>query len=77
MALMKNFPLPWSENSNLQFRLETYNIFNHTQYQAIQAGCGGTTAYGAPCTGSQNVGNGMVTSAWAPRQLQLGLKFTF
>jgi hypothetical protein len=76
MALLKNFSLPW-ENSTLQFRLETYNTFNHTQFQGIQAGCGGTTPYGAPCSGAQNVGNGMVTSAWAPRQVQLGLKFMF
>jgi hypothetical protein len=76
MALLKNFPLPW-EGSKLQFRFETYNTFNHTQYQGIQAGCGGPTAYGATCTGAQNVGNGLVTSAWSPRQLQLGLKLMF
>jgi hypothetical protein len=76
MALLKNFPLPW-EGSKLQFRFETYNTFNHTQYQGIQAGCGGTTPYGAACTGTQNVGNGLVTSAWSPRQLQLGLKLMF
>jgi hypothetical protein len=76
MALLKNFSLPW-ENSTLQFRLETYNTFNHTQFQTIQAGCGSTTSYGSPCMGAQNVGNGMVTSAWSPRQIQLGLKFMF
>ena len=76
MALLKNFSLPL-ENSVLQFRLETYNIFNHTQFQTIQAGCGSTTSFGAACTGAQNVGNGMVTSAWSPRQIQLGLKFMF
>lgn len=76
IALLKNFTLPW-ESSVLQFRLETYNTFNHTQFQGIQAGCGGTTPYGAPCVGAQNVGNGLVTSAWSPRQLQLGLKFMF
>jgi hypothetical protein len=77
MALLKNFPLPWIENSVVQFRLETYNTFNHTQFETIQAGCGGTTPYGSPCVGAQNVGNGTVTSAWAPRQIQLGLKFMF
>jgi hypothetical protein len=77
IALLKNFTPLWSEGSTLQFRLETYNTFNHTQFQGIQAGCGSTTAYGAPCTGAQNVGNGMVTSAWAPRQVQVGLKLMF
>jgi hypothetical protein len=77
IALLKNFSPLWSESSALQFRLETYNIFNHTQYQGMQAGCGGPTPYGAPCTGSQNIGNGLVTSAWSPRQLQVGLKLMF
>jgi hypothetical protein len=76
MALLKNFKLPW-ESSVLQFRLETYNIFNHTQFETINAGCGSTTPYGAACSGAQNVGNGTVTSAWSPRQIQLGLKFMF
>jgi hypothetical protein len=76
IALLKNFSLPL-EHSVLQFRLETYNIFNHTQYETIQAGCGSTTPYGAGCVGAQNVGNGFVTSAWNPRQIQLGLKFMF
>src|SRR5262249_49287335 len=66
VALLKNFKLPL-ETSVLQFRLETYNIFNHTQYQTISAGCGSTAAYGAACSGAQNVGNGAVTSAWSPR----------
>ena len=77
MALLKNFVFPWGDRSMLQFRLETYNTFNHTQFETVQAGCGSTTAYGSPCSGAQNVGNGQVTSAWAPRQIQLGLKFMF
>ena len=77
MAVMKNFPLPLGEGSTLQFRFETYNTFNHTQFQGFSAGCGSTTPYGAACSGAQNVGNGMVTSAWSPRQVQLGLKLTF
>jgi len=76
-ALLKNFALPIHEKSVLQFRFETYKTFNHTEYQGIQAGCGGTTPYGSSCSGAQNVGNGLVTSAWAPRQLQVGLKFMF
>lgn len=77
IAVLKNFPLRLGDRSSIQFRFETYNTFNHTQFQGFQAGCAGTTAFGAPCSGPQNVGNGMVTSAWSPRQLQLGLKFLF
>ena len=76
-ALLKNFTPLWKEGSTLQFRLETYNTFNHTQFQGIQAGCGGLTPYGSPCSGSQNIGNGLVTSAWSPRQIQVGLKLLF
>jgi hypothetical protein len=74
LALLKNFQLPWAggEHSNLQFRLETFNTFNHTQWQSVRTGCSGTTDFGAPC-----LGRGEVTGAWSPRILQLGLKYMF
>ena len=79
IALMKNFATPWfnGEHSTLQFRLETFNTFNHPQWQTIQAGCSGKTPFGGPCNDSNNLGNGEVTSAWEPRQMQVGLKFMF
>ena len=51
IALLKNFTPLWSEGSMLQFRLETYNTFNHTQFQGIQAGCGSTTPFGRRAPG--------------------------
>jgi hypothetical protein len=79
IALMKNFTMPWfsGEHSNLQFRFETFNTFNHTQWQTIQAGCSSKTPFGGPCNDSNNLGNGEVTSTWEPRQMQVGLKFMF
>jgi hypothetical protein len=79
LALLKNFSLPWAggERSNLQFRLETFNTFNHTQWQSIRTGCSGDTPFGAPCSGPNNYNRGEVTSAWSPRIVQLGLKFVF
>jgi hypothetical protein len=79
MALMKNFALPWfgGEHSTLQFRWETFNTFNHTQWEYLQAGCNGKTPFGGTCNDSNNIGNGEVTGAWNPRQMQFGLKFTF
>jgi hypothetical protein len=90
LALYKNFSAPWfkGEHSTLQFRLETYNTFNHPQWQGISSGCSSTTPFGAPCNyatytnsnGSKNVvnlGQGDVTSAWAPRNVQFALKFIF
>jgi len=79
IALMKNFNLPWfnGERSAMQFRWETFNTFNHTQWEYINAGCSGSTPFGQPCSGSQNIGNGEVSGAWEPRQMQVALKFTF
>jgi hypothetical protein len=79
LALLKNFQLPWvhSEHSSMQFRAESYNTFNHPQWTSVNFSCSSLTAPGAPCNGPQNIGNGEVTSAAAPRILQLGLKFIF
>jgi hypothetical protein len=79
LALLKNFQLPWvgGEHSNLQFRLETFNTFNHTQWNNVSTGCSGDTAFGAPCAGADNITRGEVTGAYSPRILQLGLKFMF
>jgi hypothetical protein len=80
IALLKDFQAPWfnGEHSSLQFRLETFNTFNHPQWKGINAGCGGETPFGAPCSGNaNNYQNGQVSSAWQPRLVQLGLKFIF
>jgi hypothetical protein len=79
MALLKNFQAPWfsGEHSTVQFRLETFNTFNHPQWIGINASCSGATTPGTPCNGPNNIGNGEVSSAWSPRILQLALKFLF
>lgn len=79
LALLKNFTLPWlnGETSNLQFRLETFNTFNHPQWITVNLFCSGLTAPGQPCDGANNIGNGEVTSDYAPRTLELALHFTF
>jgi len=76
LALMKNFQLPWfqGEKSTLQFRLESFNTFNHPQWQGVNTGCSDQTAPGAPCTGNVT---GEINSAFPARILQLGLKFIF
>jgi hypothetical protein len=79
LALLKNFAVPWfkSEHSNLQFRWETFNTFNHTQYIGVNIGCSGLTPAGAPCTGPNNIGNGEVSGSRDPRIMQLGMKLIF
>jgi hypothetical protein len=65
LALLKNFRI--SESKALQFRLETFNTFNHTQF------------FG-PAAVNGDIDSdlfGQVTKAAAPRLMQLALKFTF
>ncbi|HEV2495470.1 MAG TPA: carboxypeptidase-like regulatory domain-containing protein [Terriglobia bacterium] len=86
LALHKNVALPWfrGEQSTLQIRLETFNSFNHPQWRYINVGCSGapnadgSPAFGRSCGGdAYNPGNGEVGSAWAPRNIQLGMRFSF
>ncbi|MFC5861380.1 TonB-dependent receptor [Acidicapsa dinghuensis] len=61
-SLYKNFAV--TERAHFEFRAESYNTFNHTEFNAIGATTGG--------------GNyGQATGDWAPRVLQLGGKFVF
>ena len=65
MAAVKNLPL--TESKSLLFRVEAFNVFNHTQFN-------GPTAVDGDI-GSSTFGN--VVNAAPPRILQLALKFTF
>lgn len=78
-GLTKNFDLPWfgGEHSNLQFRWETFNTFNHPQWDAINLFCSGETLPGQPCNGANNIGNGEVSGAYNPRIMQMGLRLVF
>jgi hypothetical protein len=72
MSLSKHFPFK-NERRNLEFRWETYNTFNHTQYSGIN-----TTAQFNPVTGQQvNAQFGQVTSTRLPRVMQGTLRFVF
>jgi len=79
VALLKNFQTPWvkGEHGTMQFRWETFNSFNHAQWNGVSVGCSGATAPGQPCNGPNNLGNGEVSSAWPSRIMQFGLKFIF
>ena len=80
IAMLKNFELPWlnGEHSTLQFRWETFNTFNWTEWQGVNSGCANTTPLGGACGGTLN-GQllGSVNSAWDPRLMQFALKFIF
>jgi hypothetical protein len=74
MALFKNFN--FTENTRLQIRVESFNVFNHTQWGNINVGLSSPTA-GTPFSGSNAGSSGQITSARDPRQLQFGGKFYF
>jgi hypothetical protein len=65
MGLLKNVRL--TESKSLQFRLESFNVFNHAQFFGPQSVDGNID--------SSTFGN--VVSAQAPRLVQLGAKFSF
>ncbi|MBB5342717.1 carboxypeptidase-like regulatory domain-containing protein [Tunturibacter empetritectus] len=59
LSIQKFFPI-WKEVVRGQFRVDMYNALNHTNYFAPQTVMGG--------------GFGTITEAWAPRQMQAGLR---
>jgi Carboxypeptidase regulatory-like domain/TonB dependent receptor len=65
LALLRTFRI--SESKALQFRLETFNTFNHTQF------------FGPAAVNGDFSSNlfGRVVQTAPPRQLQVALKFTF
>jgi hypothetical protein len=63
MSLFKNFYVT-EKNMRLQFRLETFNTFNHTNWSTIGAGIGSSIF-------------GIVTGARDPRIVQLALKLYY
>lgn len=66
----------FAERFNLQFRFETFNTFNHTQWAGVNTGLSlpnPNTAVTAATRGTF----GLVNSTRDPRTLQLGLKLLF
>lgn len=71
MSLLKNFNLP-KEGWRLQFRLETYNTFNHTQFTTVD-----TAARLDPEGRQTNTRFGEITGSRLPRRMQFALRFTY
>ena len=64
LALFKEFRVTTAEGPRFQLRFESYNTFNHTQWNNIS-------------TGFTNSDFGQVTSTFDPRTWQFGGKFLF
>jgi hypothetical protein len=91
MSLLKDFRV-FGERS-LQFRVEAFNVFNHTQFRLYDPLLGNTgsntiSCYGGPSVGYSAAGGGGTNcltgssflhpvDAHRARTLQLGAKFTF
>ncbi|MEP7336316.1 MAG: TonB-dependent receptor [Acidobacteriota bacterium] len=68
LGLHKAFPV-WKERTKLEFRMEAFNLFNHTNFGAPD----GNATNGRTATG----GYGTIRTAFPARQLQFALKLLF
>lgn len=75
MSLFKNFRV--KERINLQFRFETFNTFNHTQWSGVNTGLPGNLNPGQTVTDATRGTFGEVNSTRDPRNIQFGLKLLF
>jgi hypothetical protein len=64
-SLYKNFAM--TERAHFEFRAESYNTFNHTEFNGV----------GNSWSNSTGGQYGQITSDWGPRVLQLGSKIVF
>jgi hypothetical protein len=90
MSMYKHFK-PWKELLDIEFRVEAYNVFNHTQFRITDSSHPGNTGNNViNCYGSQAefysagaqgclAGNSFLhpVDAHDPRILQFGLKGSF
>lgn len=74
ISLFKN--LNFTENIRAQFRFETFNTFNHTQFNGVNTGISVPNA-STPVTAATRRASGQITGTKDPRTIQLGLKFYF
>ena len=70
--MFKKFNLK-SEKRTLEFRAETFNTFNHTQFNGVNTAAN----FAADGTITNASTFGTVTSTRPSRKLMLGLKFSF
>jgi hypothetical protein len=86
VALLKHFKI--TEGSNLEFRIEAFNVFNHTQFRIYDPDKGNTGSNTITCYGGPNNSAGDSSclagssflhpvDAHRPRTMQFGLKYNF
>src|SRR5579863_1499182 len=91
MSLLKHFPI--REGTDMEFRVEAFNVFNHTQFRVFDPNFGNTGSNTVSCYGGSDyaagayfpggvdclTGNSFLhpVNAHRPRTLQLAVKFSF
>jgi hypothetical protein len=75
LSLFKNFVISESRGSSFQFRAESFNTWNHTQFGG--SGQNGGFSNNFPANGLAGSNFGQVTSAFPARVFQLGAKLIF
>jgi len=73
MSMFKSFALN-EKGSHIELRVETFNTWNHTEFNGVSTGIGFA---GAPGSTTVNNNFGQFTSTWDPRVFQLGGKFVW
>jgi hypothetical protein len=72
LSLLKNFDLPkWNDQARLQFRAESFNLFNHANFGSPSLLAISTT------TGSIGTFGAVRSTITTARQIQLGLRLQF
>jgi len=80
-SMYKTFDI--TERTKFEFRVESFNTFNHTEFNGVNAGFGANTTLVdgqqvlLPGTPGSPLSYGNVTSTWDPRVLQIGGTFSF
>ena len=72
LSLFKSFTFSESRGSRFELRLETFNTWNHTQFNAVN-----TAAQFNPAGQQTQTQFGKVTSARNERRMQFSLRFSF
>jgi hypothetical protein len=67
----------FTERTNLQFRMEAFNVFNHPSLNSPSASWGGSSATPAPSFGLIRDTATALGTAYTMRQVQVAAKFTF
>ncbi len=70
LSLFKNFNINADRGTRIEFRVETFNTWNHTQFKGDYNNGGISNNFGASNFGA-------ITGAFDPREFQIGLKLIY